>query len=59
MSAAANDVPPLLIKQLKVNGKMVIPSSRDDIRLIEKRHDGELTERIFPGFIFVPLIKDL
>jgi len=58
VSAAAHNVPPLLVKQLKPSGRMVIPSSHDDIRLIEKRSDETIVQRIFPGFVFVPLIEN-
>ena len=45
-----------LISKLKVGGKMVIPTSENDIRLIKKKSKKEIEEKRFPGFIFVPII---
>lgn len=62
VSAAALSLPPVLFGQLKKGGKMVIPIGKPgavlDIVLVEKINDNGKKEKIFPGFIFVPLIKD-
>jgi protein-L-isoaspartate(D-aspartate) O-methyltransferase len=62
VTAAANHVPPPLIKQLRPGGKMVIPVGgafmTQQLLLLEKRHDGKiLTKQVLP-VIFVPLTGD-
>ena len=59
VTAAANHVPPPLIKQLRPGGKMVIPVGgafmTQQLLLLEKRNDGKiLTKQVLP-VIFVPL----
>ncbi len=60
VGAAANRIPQALLKQLAVNGKMVIPQGINfqDIVLIEKTGEKEYRQKSFPGFAFVPLIED-
>ncbi len=58
VAAAALAIPMALKEQLKIGGKMVIPTKNNDIRLIEKISKIKYTERIYPGFVFVPLIED-
>jgi len=59
VTAAANHVPPPLIKQLRPGGKMVIPVGgafmTQQLMLVEKRNDGKIiTKQVLP-VIFVPL----
>ena len=62
VTAAAGHVPPPLIKQLKPGGRMVIPvGSRfltQQLVLVEKDADGELTTRPLLPVRFVPLTGD-
>lgn len=58
VAAAARSVPKALKDQLAIGGKMVIPTKKNDIRLIEKISKTKYTERIYPGFVFVPLIEE-
>jgi len=58
VSAAAFEIPKELKDQLKIGGRMVIPTTAQDIRLIEKITEAEYKETIYPGFVFVPLIED-
>jgi protein-L-isoaspartate(D-aspartate) O-methyltransferase len=59
VTAAADHVPPPLLKQLKVGGRMVIPiGSRfmtQELLLVEKRQDGSLQTRQILPVRFVPL----
>jgi len=55
VSAAANEFPYKLIKQLSIGGKLVIPV-RNSIYEITKKEDGEFEEIEHYGFTFVPLI---
>ena len=59
VTAAASHVPPPLVAQLKPGGRMVIPvGSRfltQQLVLIEKDPDGQLTTRQIAPVIFVPL----
>lgn len=61
VAAAAPKIPHALLKQLKIKGKLVIPEGADtqSIVLIEKIDKDEFRRQEFPGFVFVPLIKDL
>jgi len=59
VTAAANHVPPPLIKQLRPGGRMVIPVGgafmTQQLMLVEKRNDGKIiTKQVLP-VIFVPL----
>jgi protein-L-isoaspartate(D-aspartate) O-methyltransferase len=58
VAAAAAEIPADLKKQLKVGGRLVIPTQGQDIRLIERVSEDGFEETRFPGFVFVPLIKD-
>ena len=57
VAAAAAEVPSALRSQLKVGGRMVIPTQAEDLRLIVRRTKDEYNTAIYPGFLFVPLIK--
>jgi protein-L-isoaspartate(D-aspartate) O-methyltransferase len=60
ITAAAPFIPPKLLEQLKVNGKMVIPLDEDGIQKmmrITKNVDGSLEEETFSNFSFVPMLK--
>ena len=57
VSASAQDFPNSLLKQLKPNGRMVIPI-RDSIFRYSKFDDERYTEEEYPGFRFVPLIAE-
>lgn len=59
VTAAASEVPPALIDQLKPGGTLVIPvGSRDyaqDLLVITKREDGSVQKRDVLPVVFVPL----
>jgi protein-L-isoaspartate(D-aspartate) O-methyltransferase len=60
ITAAAPEIPPKLLEQLKVGGKMVIP--RDEgmfqrMLRITKNEDGSYEEEAFENFSFVPMLK--
>lgn len=63
VSAAAEEVPAELLKQLKVRGRMVIPVGgryeMQDIVAIDKIGDDKFKEEKYPGFVFVPLVKGM
>ncbi len=61
VAAAAEAIPPALLNQLKVGGRLVMPiglagESQDIIQLI-KIADDQYKKKNFSGFIFVPLVK--
>lgn len=58
IAAAADHVPPLLVDQLAVGGRLVMPVGRfvQDLVLLTKIGENRTTERRIPGFQFVPLI---
>jgi len=58
VSAAAEEMPKDLKKQLKIGGRLVIPV-KGSIWLVEKKSEKVFHENEFPGFAFVPLIRTL
>ena len=61
VTAAAAEVPPSLLDQLKVGGKLVIPTERHGMqRLLSIRRTPEgFEEKDLGGVIFVPLLNGL
>ena len=60
VAAAPDHVPPALVAQLKVGGRLVIPVGRLDqeMRVITRTMDGSREERLIP-VRFVPLTRDV
>lgn len=56
VSASVDDLPEALKTQLKIGGKMVLPV-RNAIWFVEKRAEDDFYIERFPGFSFVPFIK--
>jgi protein-L-isoaspartate(D-aspartate) O-methyltransferase len=59
ITAAAPFVPPKLIEQLKVGGKMVIPvdeGPHQRMLRLTKNADGSYDEEVFENFSFVPML---
>ncbi len=60
ITAAAPEIPPKLIEQMKVGGKMVIPVGAGEVQLmkrITKLEGGALKEEVFDRFLFVPMVE--
>ncbi len=60
ITAAAPDIPPKLIEQLKVGGLMVIPVGGGEVqqmRRITKLEGGAIKEEVSDNFSFVKMIK--
>ncbi len=60
ITAAAPEVPPKLVAQLKAGGLMVLPVDEGDkqrMLRITKKENGEYTEEWFDYFSFVPMLK--
>lgn len=60
VTAAAEFIPPKLVDQLKINGKMVIPVGGPGVQQmlrLTKNSDGTFEEEVFDNFSFVPMIK--
>ena len=60
ITAAAPVIPPRLIEQLKVGGKMVIPVDEGEqqrMLRITKNEDGTTSEEAFEQFSFVPMLS--
>ena len=60
ITAAAPVIPPKLLEQLKINGKMVLPLDDDGMQKmmrITKKADGSFAEESFSNFSFVPMLK--
>jgi len=58
VTAAASAVPVELVEQLKNNGKMLIPvgtSAMQELKLIQKDEDGQVTSTVLNYVRFVPL----
>jgi protein-L-isoaspartate(D-aspartate) O-methyltransferase len=59
ITAAAPEIPPKLIQQLKPGGMMVIPVGSGDVQVMKrliKNVDGTYKEEIFDKFSFVPML---
>ena len=61
VTAAAAELPPALVEQLRPGGRMVIPvglpHEHQDLRVVEKSAAGEITDRTVLPVAFVPLIR--
>lgn len=60
ITAAAPEIPPKLIEQLKPGGMMVIPLGAGNVQQmmrITKLENGALKEEVFDNFSFVPMIE--
>jgi protein-L-isoaspartate(D-aspartate) O-methyltransferase len=60
ITAAAPDIPPKLIDQLKPGGMMVIPVGTGEVQRmmrITKLENGALKEEVFDNFSFVPMLE--
>ena len=57
VAAAAEKMPQILKEQLALGGRLVIPI-QNSIWLIVRQGENKFFEREFPGFAFVPLVKD-
>lgn len=61
VSAAAPHVPPALVQQLAIGGRLVIPvgdSAQQVLQLLRKHQDGSITAKSLEGCRFVPLIGE-
>lgn len=60
VAAATINVPPALVDQLSIGGRLIIPVGEfvQELVLITKISDTRTTEHRIPGFQFVPLITD-
>lgn len=59
ITAAAPFIPPKLVEQMKVGGKMVIPvdeGSQQRMLRLTKNADGTISEEAFENFSFVPML---
>lgn len=57
VSASAEEIPPVLKDQLKIGGKLIIPVG-NNLCYLEKKGENNFFEEKFPGFEFVPFIKN-
>lgn len=60
ITAAATEIPPKLLEQLKIGGKLVMPvgnSHTQQMTLIEKLSAHQYTQTQHGDFVFVPLLK--
>ena len=60
ITAAAPEIPPKLIEQLKVGGMMVLPLGAGEVqqmKRVTKLDRGVIKEEVFDNFSFVPMIE--
>jgi protein-L-isoaspartate(D-aspartate) O-methyltransferase len=60
VTAAAPFIPPKLVEQLKVGGKMVIPVGEGSVQRmlrLTKEEGGAMAQEIFDNFSFVPMVE--
>ena len=55
VSASATELPAQLLEQLKIGGRIVVPT-KTSIHVINKVTDQNYTHSEYPGYVFVPLI---
>lgn len=60
VNAGASQIPPALISQLTIGGKMVIPlqDALGNMVLLERIGANDYKKSYYPGFAFVPFIDD-
>lgn len=62
VTAAATEVPPALVRQLKPGGRLVIPVGEQghsqDLQVISKDQQGAVTTRSALAVVFVPLVRN-
>ncbi|TSC95325.1 MAG: protein-L-isoaspartate(D-aspartate) O-methyltransferase [Parcubacteria group bacterium Athens1014_10] len=60
VAAAAAQIPTALKDQLKIGGRLIMPvgDSSQELILLEKIGENQYKEKHYPGFVFVPLIKE-
>lgn len=59
VSAAAPRIPPALVEQLAVGGRLILPVGESDqqtVQLVQRNADGTTSVRMLEGCRFVPLI---
>ena len=56
--AAFEEIPENLKAVLRIGGKLVVPTHNHDIRLLIRKNKNNFQEKIFPGFVFVPITHD-
>ena len=63
ITAAAPKIPQLLIDQLKVGGRMVLPLGKtkgsQDLIVLTKLEDGSLKEKFITAVVFVPMTGEI
>ncbi len=57
VSCAADELPESLLRQLSPGGTMVIPIVNSILKVV-KDAQGHIRAKEYPGFVFVPLIRD-
>jgi protein-L-isoaspartate(D-aspartate) O-methyltransferase len=60
ITAAAPDIPPRLITQLKTGGMMVIPVGSGEVQVMKRlirQPDGSMKEEVYDKFSFVPMLQ--
>ena len=56
-AASLKEIPEAWKEQLSVGGKMVFPL-RESIYVLTKKSASEFHKEVFPGFVFVPFVKE-
>jgi protein-L-isoaspartate(D-aspartate) O-methyltransferase len=60
ITAAAPEIPPKLVEQMKTGGMMVIPVGSGEVQVMKrliKQADGSLKEEVYDKFSFVPMLE--
>lgn len=58
-AAAFEGIPNELKNQLVIGGRLVAPTQKNDIRVIERVSPTDFDERIHEGYIFVPIVEGI
>ncbi|MAF20174.1 MAG: protein-L-isoaspartate O-methyltransferase [Parcubacteria group bacterium] len=57
VAASAQEIPLAWKEQLKINGRLVVPV-KSSIWLLKKKVPTSFEQKEYPGFVFVPLIRE-
>ena len=57
-AAASAEIPPAWIEELAPEGRLLHPVADMGLRVLRKDADGRITQKDYPGFVFVPLVAD-
>lgn len=59
LAAAFDEIPEILLNQLKIGGRLVGPTLQNDVRVVERQKEDQFRETIHQGFYFKEIEKGI